>query len=132
MDTGRKLNVHKTFRRRPERLMNVLCMLNLHPVLRRILVKIVRELKLLTILAKIGRKSWKITILCRKAKWKLPDHEFETQYFHHRVSFLNPMVYKESRRKKQQTDQARDILRILKQLWWILFAKLSVVWQGSK
>ena len=25
VDTGRKLNVHKTFRRRPGRLMNVLC-----------------------------------------------------------------------------------------------------------
>ena len=31
-DTGRKLNVHKTFRRRPGRLLNVLCTLNLHPV----------------------------------------------------------------------------------------------------
>ena len=31
--TGRKLNVHKTFRRRPGRLLNVLCTLNLHPVL---------------------------------------------------------------------------------------------------
>ena len=32
VDTGRKLNVHKTFRRRPERLLNVLCMFNLRPV----------------------------------------------------------------------------------------------------
>ena len=31
-DTGRKLNVHKTFRRRPRRLLNVLCMFNLRPV----------------------------------------------------------------------------------------------------
>ena len=31
-DTGRKLNVHKTFRRRPGRLLNVLCMVNLRPV----------------------------------------------------------------------------------------------------
>ena len=30
--TGRKLNVHKTFRRRPGRLLNVLCTLNLRPV----------------------------------------------------------------------------------------------------
>ena len=32
VDTGRKLNVHKAFRRRPGRLLNVLCMFNLHPV----------------------------------------------------------------------------------------------------
>ena len=32
IDTGRKLNVHKTFRRRPERLLNVLCTFNLRPV----------------------------------------------------------------------------------------------------
>ena len=32
VDTGRKLNVHKTFRRRPRRLLNVLCMFNLRPV----------------------------------------------------------------------------------------------------
>ena len=32
MDTGRKLNVHKTFRRRPGRLQNVLCTFNLRPV----------------------------------------------------------------------------------------------------
>ena len=31
-DTGRKLNVHKTFRRRPERLLNVLCTFNLRPL----------------------------------------------------------------------------------------------------
>ena len=30
-DTGRKLNVHKTFRRRPGRLLNVLCTFNLRP-----------------------------------------------------------------------------------------------------
>ena len=30
--TGRKLNVHKTFRRRPGRLMIVLCTFNLRPV----------------------------------------------------------------------------------------------------
>ena len=32
VDTGRKLNVHKTFRRRPERLLNVLCTFNLRLV----------------------------------------------------------------------------------------------------
>ena len=32
VDTGRKLNVHKTFRRRPGRLLNVLWPFNLRPV----------------------------------------------------------------------------------------------------
>ena len=32
VDTGRKLNVHTTFRRRPRRLLNVLCTFNLRPV----------------------------------------------------------------------------------------------------
>ena len=32
VDTGRKLKVHKTFRRRPRRLLNVLCTFNLCPV----------------------------------------------------------------------------------------------------
>ena len=32
VDTGRKLNIHKTLRRRPRRLLNVLCMFNLRPV----------------------------------------------------------------------------------------------------
>ena len=32
VDTGRKLNVHKTFGRRPGRLLNVLHTLNLRPV----------------------------------------------------------------------------------------------------
>ena len=32
VEKGRKLNVHKTFRRRPGRLLNVLCTFNLHPV----------------------------------------------------------------------------------------------------
>ena len=32
VDTRRKLNVHKTFRRRPGRLLNVLCTFNLRPV----------------------------------------------------------------------------------------------------
>ena len=32
LDTGHKLNVHKTFRRRPGRLLNVLCTFSLRPV----------------------------------------------------------------------------------------------------
>ena len=32
VDTGRKLNVHKIFRKRPGRLLNVLCTFNLRPV----------------------------------------------------------------------------------------------------
>ena len=32
VDTGRKLNVHKTFKRGPGRLLNGLCTFNLHPV----------------------------------------------------------------------------------------------------
>ena len=32
VDTGRKLNVHKTFRRRPGRLLNILCTFNLRQV----------------------------------------------------------------------------------------------------
>ena len=32
VDTGRTLNVHKTFRRRTGRLLNVLCTFNLRPV----------------------------------------------------------------------------------------------------
>ena len=32
VDTRRKLNVHKTFKRHPGRLLNVLCTLNLRPV----------------------------------------------------------------------------------------------------
>ena len=31
-DTGRKLNVHRTFRRRPRRFLKVLCRFNLRPV----------------------------------------------------------------------------------------------------
>ena len=34
MDTERKLNVHKTFRRPPGRLLNVLCTFNLRPMSR--------------------------------------------------------------------------------------------------
>ena len=34
VDTGRKLNVHKTFIRRPGRLLDVLCTFNLRPVTR--------------------------------------------------------------------------------------------------
>ena len=32
VDTGRKLNIQKTFRRRPGRLLNVLCTFRLRPV----------------------------------------------------------------------------------------------------
>ena len=32
VDVGRKLNVHKMFRRRPGRLLNVLCTFDLHSV----------------------------------------------------------------------------------------------------
>ena len=32
LDTGRKLNVHKTFRKQPGRSLNILCMFNLRPV----------------------------------------------------------------------------------------------------
>ena len=32
VESGRKLYVHKTFRTRPERLLNVLCTFNLRPV----------------------------------------------------------------------------------------------------
>ena len=34
LDIGRQLNVHKTFRRRPGGLLNVLCTFNLRPVSR--------------------------------------------------------------------------------------------------
>ena len=34
LDTGRKLNVHKTFRRRPGHLLNVFCMFNIRSVSR--------------------------------------------------------------------------------------------------
>ena len=34
LDTERKLNVHKTFRKRPGRLLSVLCTFNLRPVSR--------------------------------------------------------------------------------------------------
>ena len=32
VDTGHQMNVHKTFKRRPGRLLNVLCTFNLRPV----------------------------------------------------------------------------------------------------
>ena len=43
LDTGRKLNVHKTFRRRPRRLLNVLCTFNLRPVYTGIYKKLCRQ-----------------------------------------------------------------------------------------
>ena len=42
-DTERKLNVHKTFRRLPRRLLNVLCTFNLRPVSTRIVVTMLQE-----------------------------------------------------------------------------------------
>ena len=41
---GRKFNVHKTFRRCPERLLSVLCTFNLRPVFRGILKRLEFEL----------------------------------------------------------------------------------------
>ena len=49
VDTGRKLNVHNTFRRRPGRLLNVLCTLNLRPV-------------------SMGKETFKITVNIVQAK----------------------------------------------------------------
>ena len=46
VDTGRKLKVHKTFRRRPGRLLNVLCTFNLRPVSTWIAREMVRVLSL--------------------------------------------------------------------------------------
>ena len=40
LDTRRKLNVHKTFRRRPGRVLNVFCTFNLRPVSRGISVQV--------------------------------------------------------------------------------------------
>ena len=50
VDTGRKLNVHNTFRRHPERLLNVLHTLNLHPVSTRLTQVWDKQLTLLTLL----------------------------------------------------------------------------------
>ena len=57
LDAGRKLNVHKTFRRRPGRLLNVLCTFNLRPVSRGIL-KNKKLIKILEI-----EKLWKVAKL---------------------------------------------------------------------
>ena len=43
VDTGRKLNIHKTFRRRPGRLLNDLCTFNLRPVSTGILVMLAQS-----------------------------------------------------------------------------------------
>ena len=57
VDRGRRLNVHNTFRRRPERLFNVLCTFNLRPVSRGIDVwqdsKFTSKLELIYITDKI-------------------------------------------------------------------------------
>ena len=44
VDTGRKLKVHKTFRRRPGRLLDVLCTFNLSPVSKGYIVSYIPEL----------------------------------------------------------------------------------------
>ena len=44
VETGRKLNVYKTFRRRPGRLLNVLCTFNLRPVSTGLAIPIFHEL----------------------------------------------------------------------------------------
>ena len=52
VDKGRKLNVHKTFRRRPghpERLLNVLCTFNLCPLSTELLKFKKNELRLLLV-----------------------------------------------------------------------------------
>ena len=49
MDTGRKLNVHKAFRRCLGRLLNVLCTLNLRPVHRGICFEHLNIMKTMTI-----------------------------------------------------------------------------------
>ena len=53
VDTGRKLNVHKTFRRRPGRLLNVLCTVNLRPVSTGKAASVHRHMK------KLSEKSFK-------------------------------------------------------------------------
>ena len=44
VDTGRKLNVHKMFRRCPGRLPNVLCTFNLRPVSKELSITILRKI----------------------------------------------------------------------------------------
>ena len=56
LDTGRKLNVHKTFRRRPKRLLNVLCTFNLRPVSTGKTIRFVRG----------RRKAWQVK-MCRSS-----------------------------------------------------------------
>ena len=69
VDTGRKLNVHKTFRRRPGRLLNVLCTFNLRPVSTglNITVSIKKNLVLTTVLTSFFVKKTlriKVIIIC--------------------------------------------------------------------
>ena len=45
VDAGRKLNIHKTFRRRPGRLLNVLCTFKLRPVSTGILLQVLSRLQ---------------------------------------------------------------------------------------
>ena len=65
LDTGRKLNLHKTFRRLPERLLNVLCTFNLRPV-------------------SMGRFQ---------SELQLTDHAFSTHAtFPEKLVFLSPLI----------------------------------------
>ena len=62
VDTGRKLNVHKTFRSRPGRLLNVLCTFNLRPVsagfkIYDITKQIYRQLLTIQILLNVSRSK---------------------------------------------------------------------------
>ena len=63
VDTGRKLNVHKTFRRRPGRLLNVLCTFNLRPASTG---KVSQKILFLTICRNSFRSRYSVSILSRK------------------------------------------------------------------
>ena len=76
VDTGRKLNVHKTFRRRPGRLLNVLCTFNLRPV-------------------STGFQNWKIELYSEKDK----PGAFENR--HHSQSHKTAVLRKITRPSKE-------------------------------
>ena len=93
IDTGRKLNVHKTFRRRPGRLLNVLCTFDLRPVSTGVLLKlsVCFDITLPCHLRKQLKKSWKLTCqsntllpwissLCRGVarEFKMEGRDWET------------------------------------------------------
>ena len=67
VDTGHKLNVHKTFRRRPGRLLNVLCPFNLRPVSTGLLgIKTDHRLNFNTHIGEITKKNrQKLNVLSR-------------------------------------------------------------------